>query len=365
MKKLQIFRQKRRRPHLFGNFYSMNASSQKNRSVNLSTQSIRQTIWNYVQQHHPCLIQVADYIAKGSAQPHAPTLGLPPLNFLVNAEPPASFPLGLAGCITSPTVTSFAAGKQSNAEGFMAQTALGLGILFGTWSDYCLYCWAKGHSVHREEFFVTLLFGRDHGAMQDILGKPRQGCAPLKPGVDWGETEVRDFYQSSDPSTVNLFTSIYRSAKPGCSRLVFGPHASPQAQADLERFISEYRLFIYNVWPWFRSGASSTDSRSIHSNLHQVSVVKRTLSDLVHALSPLKIAALGSWSYDTSAPTATHHLQNALLPTGYNGVTEVFRHPSAYGRTGWQRRWQAPFRWSADLRWGGKSNAEAFQDFIR
>jgi hypothetical protein len=209
-----------------------------------------------------------------------------------------------------------------------------------------------------------LILARDHGALQDILGKPRQGCAQLIPGVDWGEMEVRGFYESSDPSTMNLFTSIYRAAKPGSSCVVFGPNASTQAQHDLELFIAEKQLFAFNIWPWFRSGTSSTASENIHANLHQVAAVQKSLSDLVHCLSPLKIAALGSWSYETSAPTATHHLQNAFLSGGYKGVADVFRHPSAYGKQKWQLPWQAPALWGGGLRWGGKPNAQAFQDFI-
>src|ERR1039458_10099852 len=98
----------------------------------------------------------------------------------------------------------------------------------------------------------------------------------------------------------------------------------------LQIYIAAKRIFIYNVWPWFRCGDSSSGDEGIHSDFSKVPCLWHWLDHLINCLKPRKIAALGAWSWDValSAPDAWLRERSALL-SGFPGDIDVFRRPSA------------------------------------
>ena len=262
----------------------------------------RHRIWSFVHDNFPCLEVLARDIAHGGSAPTA-LPGYPPLNYLTNGESPASAPLGLAGLFVGSPPFSIARPlapplppklqpcKRGNLDGFHAVSPVGLSVLFGTWTDFCLNCWAQHPTAHAGSEGPILILAPDHGPLDDPL-------APVLPGVDWGVTELNRFYHSTDRSTVNLFGAIASAAgttaRSGC---VFN---GGQQQA-LEQFIARRRILVFNVWPWFRSGTGATASASIHSNLASVLTIPLWVSDLVQCLNPERIGTLGDWAYDSPA----------------------------------------------------------------
>jgi hypothetical protein len=202
---------------------------------------------------------------------------------------------------------------------------------------------------------------------------------------DWGENELDKFYRSSDPSTKNLFQAIHDAAPSPTTAstpaILFS--SSPASESDklerdkLEMFIAEKRVFIYNVWPWFRcAGAgAATGSVGIHSTLHFVPEVVKWLSDLVACLKPAKIATLGAWAYNNNPTALTKNIAAAapgffiptyLATTPFNACMancpciRHFYHPAfspTWGRRpGWFGAYTIPVL---------GTNKQAFIDFIK
>ncbi|MEQ2007760.1 MAG: hypothetical protein ABMA26_13270 [Limisphaerales bacterium] len=261
-----------------------------------------------------------------------------------------------------------AAVKKSNPHGFLAKFPVGLSVMFGTWTDFCLNCWAQYPTDYDGKEGPILILAPDHGPLDDPL-------APVLPGVDWGVTGLNLFYQSTDPSTVNLFGAIYSAAgapAPPCGRCFLG-----EEQLLLERFIARKRILVVNVWPWFRSGKSATDSASIHGSFSKVRTIPTWVNQLVQCLNPDRIGTLGGWAYDGNA-TALHTAIRTGVPSWFINLflsgsrfdglpashphIRQFYHPAALGN-GWKKR---P-RWFNSTPGYGSSltNEQAFVHFLR
>ena len=340
----------------------------------------RNRIWKFVGANFPCLEVLAREIAFGNVLP-PPLPAFPPLNFLANGKPPATAPLGLGGFLTGPPTVcailkpALAALKGGNPAGFCAAIPMGLSIMFGTWTDYCLGCWAKYPRPDGKGDRPILILSPDHGQLCDL-------SAPVLPGVDWGVAELgRKFYASKDPSTKNLFGSIYTaSSKPGIHPNCAWPLTAAQ-RFDLEEFIARKRILVFNVWPWFRSGAHATGSKNIHGSLAFPPIVK-WVNDVVNCLVPDRIGTLGTWAYNSDAGSLTDDIgakartgtaaqswfiRNFLPRTRFKGDTadqpqiRQFYHPAL--RRYWTRR---PPWFSTTPGYGpGLNNQQAFEEFLR
>lgn len=318
----------------------------------------RQQVWAYLSvSPFAGLAAVAKDIALGTTSP-PPLPGFPPLNLLVNGTDPNTTPKGLAGITQGTLAAALAQAKGSANHGFQATHPHGLSILFGTWSDFCLWCWAK-HPVNAGATIEpTIILAKDHDSFA--------GLNPMiAPGIDWGAADLAQFYLSQDPSTVNLFGAILRASGYSASPNLFGPKSNSAHQAALEQFIASKRVFIYNMWPWLRSGAPTTGNANVHDPLHKVPTVISSFQRLLHVLKPSKIACLGAWSWDTTLPSPDALMRRSFLPTNATASAEVFRHPSAYARHGWTKPWRNPAAWGTGFRWAGRTSEQAFIDFVR
>lgn len=319
--------------------------------------SARNDIWNFAKHHYPGLIGIAANIALGVASP-PPIPGYPPLNLLVNGTDPSTTPLGLAGVCQGTSLSALYQAKGSANDGFQSSSPLGLAVLFGTWSDFSLWCWARHPLKESASVSPTIILAKDHDSYAGLNPK-------VAPGTDWGVADLGQFYLSADPSTVNLFEGIFRASGNGATPCLFGPNANPTHQAALEQFIASKRIFIYNLWPWLRSGIPTTGNVNIHNPLHAVPAVVCSFHGIIGALAPSKIACLGGWSWDTALRSSNALMHRSFLPPHSTIAVDVFRHASAYAANGWTKPWKNPAAWGNGYRWSGKHNDAAFVDFIK
>ncbi|MEI6076061.1 MAG: hypothetical protein WCS94_10830 [Verrucomicrobiota bacterium] len=336
---------------------------------------MRTQIWDYLHNNYRCLIAVAEEIAIG-VDPHTSHGGIAlsglmnkacpncgdkrcpqPINYLANCaspsvykswQPSGSFKFNPCDfhALRPLAMVKGAPGfiPKTNADfcGFNTGGTQGLSILLGPWSDYCLWCWSQ-YPQHYKNTKPILILGKDNDtfAAQTI-------CA----GQDWGVEQVNDtakIGKAADISTQRLFGAIEEQAA--------------MSNMTVSEFIAAKRIFIYNIWPWFRCGNKSTGDDGIHSNFCRVPCLWHWLNMLIKCLNPHKIASLGGWSWDDAlhAPDA---LMRSMLPTAFPGAIEVFRHPSSRNPNGWFDPWENPPAWGMGDRWGGKNNNEEFKDFV-
>jgi hypothetical protein len=240
-------------------------------------------------------------------------------------------------------------------RGFNLGDLSGLSILFGPWSDFCLWCWTL-HPNLQENDGPTLILAKDNDTFF---------AQTISPAQDWGEAQVVDtakIWGASDLSTQNLFGDLANRA---LNRRVGTKGNVPASQSELDalqKFIAAKRIFIYNVWPWFRCGKLSSNNHGIHNDLSKVPCLWHWVDALLGYLKPTRIAALGGWSYDTALPAPDAWLRRRL--GSFTGLIDVFRHPGST-INGWSSQWPTPGKWPGDpYRWGGKANNQAFVDFI-
>ena len=181
-------------------------------------------------------------------------------------------------------------------RGFNTQGKKGLSILFSPWTDFCLWCWALYDAVaSRDE-------ARQHLKPIFVLGKDYFPLSwdYISGNEDWGVSRTLDILirQNSDTSTTNLFGSINQLAAG------FG--------MTLVEFIGWKRIFVYNVWPWFRCGQDTSGNSGVHSNIAGVPGIVHWLHELRGALTPRKIATLGDWAYKNK-PSNTWFIGAFLL----------------------------------------------------
>ena len=268
-------------------------------------------------------------------------------------------------------------------RGFNTGGKKGLSIMFSPWTDFCLWRWARfpahgeakpligelGDEWSRARFPASgeterpiLILGKD----TDIFAEQAISAAQ-----DWGEDQVEDvkrIWGASDPSTQNLFGTLTNHALSRRLDAVGNKPASIGEMDALQRFIATERVFIYNVWPWFRCGVQSRGDQGIHSDFSKVPYLWHELDRLIDYLKPRKIAALGCWSWDTalSAPDEWLRKRSTRLSGFPPGDIDVFRHPSA-PQQAWFKPWQnPPSRWvpgGLGPRWGGEANNQAFVNF--
>jgi hypothetical protein len=333
------------------------------------------------------LAQQSCTICRGQACPQ-------PINYLANAEPPAKAPKGLAGLLQAGTqitgslrclqrlpvggavfngcnfavLQPLAAAKDANLppqgltdrqlRGFDGTGRAGLSVVFGPWSDFCLWCWKNYPSDSKP----ILILGKDNSPFAE---------EEVNAGQDWGAAgvmQIHDFW-NADCSTNRLFRTIWDAA---FSRepLIPDPRTANAAQtAEFHRFIGERRIFVFNVWPWFRCGQNASGPAGIHrDNVFQLPNQPwwNILDQLIHCLAPQKIATLGNWAFDYKIDET--QLLEAVLDNAFlikSGVrVEVFRHPASKE---WFTPWEAP----ADVqspwefrRWTGITNRDAFRKFL-
>jgi hypothetical protein len=326
-----------------------------------------------------------------------------PINYLVNSVPYSSESNGLAGRLTNDVLgtgtclphslgsasvfngcnfdalADLAQAKHAGLRppkgfsdpelrGFNLRTGLGLSVLFSPWTDFCLLCWAdyqrrydQGEVDDKPTERPTLILAKDYYPLS---------CCSITAGNDWGVEEIMvlnnicsvywkkkfccSLIPPQDKSTQNLFNAIGKAATPGQS---------------LEDFIGQKRIFIYNIWPWFRCGQSPSGNGGIHSDFTHVRIriIWDWLDQLIACLNPGKVAALGDWSYrdpSLTYPTPDAFLRKYSKALGPTITVDVFRHPSASRKPhDWLSPW-APDPWIRP-RWVGKTNAEAFRDFVK
>lgn len=354
---------------------------------------MRKTIWSYVGEQYPCLINLAADIAKG-VDPHSSHGGKTlsqmtdkktcelcfgqrcpnPINYLANGEAPLTAPLGLAGrlkvniegsctCLThSPPSSLIFNGCNfinlkplAQAKGLRGSPSdehlrgfnipggdTGLSILFGPWSDFCLWCWSQ---YPNSEAQPILILAKDYYPFS---------YEKAIAGTDWGVERVNEIlsHKAKDRASLKLFGAFKNKAKAR-----FG------SEQEWIRYIGENRIFIYNVWPWFRCGQKTTGNSGIHSDFSKLPCLWKWVDRLIDCLRPAKIAALGSWSYDTnlSKPDEWLRKQSSVL-RHFQGHINMFRHPSA---PAWPRPWTKPTAWTNHGKHtGNKKNNEAFEDFL-
>ena len=359
---------------------------------------MRSTIWTYTSHRFPCLTNLAKDIACGidphpshgevrlsaltdKSCPNSNTDCPKPINYFANGEDPNLSPLkfmGLAGRLAGspwglPTrfvpcnfssLSVLACNKANRAgswtseqlRGFNLNSASGVAILLGPWSDFCLWCWARFPALNETEQPILIL-SKDN----DTFPVPTFSAAR-----DWGEDQVQDvkkIWGASDRSTQNLFGTLTDCAFNWPLGKVGRKPASPGEQLALQEYIAAKRIFIYNVWPWFRCGSRSIGDDGIHSDLSTIPCLWYWLRLLVDCLNPRKIAALGAWSWDPPLSSPDARLRSMLLSL-FPGNIDVFLHPSAWADA-WFKPWKNPSAWGPGFRWGGKANNEAFADFCR
>ena len=316
---------------------------------------MRKTIWDFLQNnlpHNPCpqgpgLISLATEIAQGNTTP-PPLRGTPgpsAINYLTNAEPPKTTPWGLAGIpgftsvsLANPPFGQFASWAAAKTAlpslpvvppawqdwqdcGFLTGGKAGLSILFGGWSDFCLYCWANYPASNGVR--PTLILSKDNDALSG-------GRVPT-PHHDWGTDEARDvltfWLPARDPSTRNLFSAIAGKAS-GAGKPITGQ------TSQFEPYIGSKRLFVFNVWPWFRVDNTSTGKSNStgNSNIHQFAnlpIVHHWLSFLIRVLNPERVLLLGGWGGIIKSRGIEKWLRDILKAASVRQVPP-FYHPS-YG----------------------------------
>ena len=271
-------------------------------------------------------------------------------------------------------------------RGFNTGGKKGLSIMFSPWTDFCLWSWAR-FPAHGETKPLMGELGDEWSRARFpasgeterpilILGKDTDifAAQAISAAHDWGEDQVEDvkkIWSASDRSTQNLFGTLANyTMKQPLGRIGSKPASSNELDA-LQRFIATERIFIYNVWPWFRCGVGSSGNPGIHSDFSKVPYLWHELDRLIDYLKPRKIAALGCWSWDTTLSAPDAWLRNlrkrSTRLSGFPaGDIDVFRHPSAPKRA-WFKPWQnPPRRWvpgGLGPRWGGEANNQAFVDF--
>src|ERR1035438_10370968 len=261
---------------------------------------MRSTIWTYTSPLFPCLIDLARDIARG-IDPHPSNGGVSlsawarrscpyshharcpsPINYLTNGEDPKNLPplnvMGLAGRLAGSPPTRFVPcdfdslsnlacskanrrGSWTNEQlrGFNLDSASGLAILLGPWSDFCLWCWAQNPSLGESEQPILIL-SKDNDTLP---------AKTISPTQDWGVDQVEDVAKissASDPSTQNLFGTLADCALNQPVGTYDSKPSSGGERLKLQQFIAAKRIFIYNVWPWFRCGDSSSGVEGIHSD---------------------------------------------------------------------------------------------------
>ena len=155
---------------------------------------MRTQIWDYVRKNHQCLIALAEEIANG-VDPHKSHGGTSlcglmdkscqkctskkcpqPINYLANCAAPSVYKGWLKGgsfkfnpcdfhtLLPLATVkggSGFAPKTDSEFCGFNTGGTQGLSILFGPWSDFCLWCWAQ-HPHLGNDTKPILILGKDN-----------------------------------------------------------------------------------------------------------------------------------------------------------------------------------------------------------
>lgn len=314
----------------------------------------RQDVWSFVSRHHPRLIDDVARLVAG--QPTSPRHDKPkcqlcncnqcpsPINYLVNAADPRSFPHGLtssgkllpAGYLLAGSGTCLSGllpstpvfngcnfdlladlAKQKNGPGLGAASAdqlrgfglggqAGLAILLGPWADFCLWCWSEHEDSKRDP---TLIFGKDNSPFSEET---------VLSGHDWGVEQVIDTARikgAKDKSTQRLFGAIAEKASKKGKSLV--------------EYVGEERILVCNAWPWFRCGQEASGDYGIHKDVSNVPEVRRYLTTLLICLNPRKSILLGSWAADCSkkqvAPVPRAPISSLVgsLPHA------VFPHPSS------------------------------------
>ena len=294
---------------------------------------MRATTWRYLRGDAAGtqLIAIAREIALGDSPPPPINGGHSAINYLTNGEMPEIAPHGLSSLLPGgfelngftglnftrlePLADAKTVGVLSRSVspfrlcGFKTGGLAGLSILFGGWSDFCLWCWAKhpaGPSIK-----PTVILSSDNGP----LAGPPATCRPVKAGADWGfeeASDVRGFWNPNlDPSTRRLFREIAVKAYGKPADLDAAQAANPGYLGTFEEYVGTKRIFAFNVWPWFRVGTAAVGN-NIH-NFNGLPQIEGIVKELVDALAPESVITLGGWAgaQNMSAQTPEVWLQRA------------------------------------------------------
>jgi len=242
--------------------------------------------------------------------------------------------------------------SESQLRGFGLDSATGLSFVFSPWSDFCLLCWEfydrllqEGKRVEPAVAQPFLILSRDYYPLYNEY---------VLAGDDWALSRMFDCNHSNqrfwscwkvstnanltvDAGTLKLFGAITATAGSTTDkdfRRAWEGLRTGESATTLEEFIGRERIFIYNVWPWFRSGRDCTGDNGIHPDLSRAPRVRGWLNRIIDLLSPRAIATLGSWSWDSRNPGWLHR---ELFTTAAAAVRcDSFHHPSS---PSWEGRW--------------------------
>jgi hypothetical protein len=268
--------------------------------------------------------------------------------------------------------------SECQLRGFGLGSALGLSFVFSPWSDFCLLCWEfydrllqNGERIQRAAAQPLLILGRDYYPLSRDY---------VLAGDDWALSRLFDCNHSNprfwswwgvsaeanltvDKSTRNLFGTMAAASTRKIIEQAWEDLIRGEAATSLEEYIGKERIFIYNVWPWFRSGFECRGEKGIHPDFSRAPGVSGWLNRIIDALAPRAIATLGDWSWDDQHPGWLHR---KLFATPSADVPcDCFYHPSS-GR--WERFWDAGTRtapaWVNTWRNKGVRNCDAFTKFL-
>jgi hypothetical protein len=283
------------------------ANCERGRTLHLERENVIGTYWN---EEHPEELKVempvSIMLARASNSPEFSFNGS-------NFEALASLAKAKSG-------TQKLQFSESQLRGFELDSATGLSFVFSLWSDFCLLYW---------EFYDRLL--QEGKRVESAVAQPflilSRDFYPLYneyvlSGYDWALSRMLDcnhsnprfwsYYDISmngnltvDTSTIKLFGRMAAVTEGATSKNLWPAWAKlgrGEAATSLEEFIGRERIFIYNVWPWFRPGFDCQGYKGIHSDFSTAPRVSGWLNRIIDTLAPRSIATLGDWNWHVRRP---------------------------------------------------------------
>jgi hypothetical protein len=340
------------------------ANGQRGRTLHLERENVIGTYWN---EENLAKLKVEMPVSITLAR----ASGLPEFSFNgSNFEALTSLAKAKSGTPNLPF-------SESQLRGFGLDSAIGLSFVFSPWSDFCLLCWEfydrllqEGKRVEPVAARPFLILGRDYYPLYNEY---------VLAGDDWALSRMVDCNHSNprfwswwdvstranlevDPSTRNLFGTIAAAATGKDFRREWQDLWRGEAATTLEEFIGRERIFIYNAWPWFRSGTDCTGPKGIHPDFSSASGVSRWLNRLIDTLIPRAIATLGDWSWDNDHPGWLH--RKLFNTPAANVPCDSFYHPSRRWEGLWDARSRTKPAWSNTWRNEDVRNCDAFTNFL-